>query len=95
VRPPNPSASPRPPSSNGSSTTSTPAFTRALAARELLRRLFKDGRVVLEPQPDGVYLARTEVLPLLLLSEGVRDHAGPRLLPGAAVSVRLEMRLIA
>jgi hypothetical protein len=56
-----------------------------LAARELLRRLFKDGRVVLEPQPDRIYLARTEVLPLLLLSEGVRDHGGPRLLPGAAV----------
>jgi site-specific DNA recombinase len=57
-----------------------------LAARELLRRLFKDGRVVLEPQPDRIYLARTEVFPLLLLSEGVRDHGGPRLLPGAAVS---------
>ena len=57
-----------------------------LAARELLRRIFKDGRVVLEPQPDRAYLARTEVLPLVLLAEGVRDHGHPWFLPGAAVS---------
>jgi hypothetical protein len=34
-----------------------------IAGREHLRRLLKDGRIVLEPQADGVYLARTEALP--------------------------------
>ena len=51
--------------------------------RELLRRVFKDGRIDLIPQPDGFYIARSEVLPLVLLtktpseesSEGVRFPA--------------------
>ena len=45
-----------------------------LGARELLRRVLKDGRIVLEPQIDGVYLARAAVLPLRVLAE--RDHRG-------------------
>jgi hypothetical protein len=57
-----------------------------LAARELLRRILKNGRIVLDPQPDRVYLARTEVLPLLLLSEGVRETGNPWVSPGAAFS---------
>ncbi len=36
-------------------------------AREALRPLFKDGSIVLEPQEDGSYLARTSVLPLMVL----------------------------
>lgn len=40
-----------------------------LRAREELRRLLKDGRIVLEPQPDRVYLARTSLLPLVLLAD--------------------------
>jgi superfamily II RNA helicase len=42
---------------------------RGEQARELLRRILKDGRIVLEPQPDGVYLARTAVLPQMVLAE--------------------------
>jgi site-specific DNA recombinase len=57
-----------------------------LKGRELLRRVFKDGRVVLEPQPDRVYLARTEVLPLVLLAEGDLDQGRPRGFPGTAFS---------
>src|SRR5439155_8821410 len=55
-----------------------------LAGREVLKRLLKDGRIVLEPQPDGVYLARTAVLPLVLLAE--RDLRNPGEFPGAALS---------
>ena len=51
--------------------------------RELLRRVFKDGRIDLIAQPDGYYIARSEVLPLVLLtktpsetnSEGIRFPA--------------------
>jgi hypothetical protein len=57
-----------------------------LRGREILRRLLKDGRIVLEPQPDGVYLARTRVFPLLLLVE--KPNGGPWDLPGTAVSSR-------
>ncbi len=55
-----------------------------LRARELLRRVLKDGRIVLEPQPDGVYLARAAVLPLRVLAE--RDHRRSGDIPGAAMS---------
>lgn len=37
--------------------------------REELRRLFRDGRIDLIPQPDGFYVARSEVLPLVLLTQ--------------------------
>jgi hypothetical protein len=40
-----------------------------LRARDLLRCMPKDGPDRLEPQPDGVYLARTAVLPLTLLEK--------------------------
>lgn len=36
--------------------------------REELRRLFRDGRIDLIPQPDGLYIARSEILPLVLLT---------------------------
>ena len=65
-----------------------------IGGREYLRQLLKDGRIVLEPQPDGIYLARTEVLPMVLLAgsagpagrvAGPEDR-GPGELPGAAMS---------
>jgi len=36
--------------------------------REELRRLFRDGRITLIPQPDGFYITRSEILPLVLLA---------------------------
>ncbi len=36
-------------------------------ARDALRQLFNDGVVVLEPQDDGSYVAKSEVLPLMIL----------------------------
>jgi hypothetical protein len=38
-----------------------------IVGREWLRRIIKGERLVLQPQPDGVYLARGELLPLMLL----------------------------
>lgn len=35
--------------------------------REELRRLFRGGRIDLVPQPDGFYVARSEILPMILL----------------------------
>jgi hypothetical protein len=55
-----------------------------LRARELLRRVLEASRIVLEVQPDGVYLARTAVLPLRLLAE--KQDGRPWSLPEAAVS---------
>lgn len=37
-------------------------------AREALRRLFKDGRIVLHPQPAGFYTAEASFLPLVALT---------------------------
>ena len=36
--------------------------------REELRRFFRDGRIDLIPQPGGFYVARSEILPLVLLN---------------------------
>ena len=41
--------------------------------REELRRFFRDGRIDLGPQPGGFYVARSEILPLVLLT---RDSPG-------------------
>jgi site-specific DNA recombinase len=38
-----------------------------VAGREWLRRILRDERLVLTPQSDGVYLARGDLLPLMLL----------------------------
>ena len=69
-----------------------------VAGREHLRRLLKDGRIVLEPQADGVYLARTEALPMVLFAASgtlgpLGALAGPKTenrrsrgIPGAAMS---------
>jgi hypothetical protein len=48
-----------------------------LAGREVLRRLLQDGRIVLQPQPDGVYVEKTAILPLVLLAERDRRNPGP------------------
>jgi hypothetical protein len=37
--------------------------------REELRRFFRDGRIDLVPQPGGFYVARSEILPLVLLTQ--------------------------
>jgi hypothetical protein len=37
--------------------------------REELRRVFRDGRINLVPQPGGFYIARSEILPLVLLTK--------------------------
>ncbi len=37
-----------------------------IEAREVLRRVF-NGRIEMKPQPDGTYLAKTEILPLVLI----------------------------
>src|SRR5262249_28650260 len=42
-----------------------------VAGREALRRMLKGGHFRLDPQPDGVYVARTDVLPLVLLLESI------------------------
>jgi hypothetical protein len=36
--------------------------------REELRRIFRDGRITFVPQPGGFYIARSEILPLVLLT---------------------------
>jgi hypothetical protein len=36
--------------------------------REELRRIFRAGRIALMPQPSGFYVARSEILPLVLLT---------------------------
>jgi len=46
-------------------------------AREALRAIFKDGRIVMHPQADGTYLARTEILPLVLIAPQTRNPARP------------------
>ena len=48
--------------------------------REELRRLFRDGRIDLVPQPDGFYIARSAILPLVLLTTppSVADQGGRR-----------------
>jgi site-specific DNA recombinase len=37
-------------------------------AREELRRIFRDGKITLLPQPAGFYVARSEILPMVLLT---------------------------
>ncbi len=45
--------------------------------REELRRLFRDGRIDLLPQPGRFYVARSELLPLVLLSQNPPEvHSG-------------------
>ena len=50
-----------------------------IAGRHALHRLFRGGRIDLHPQVDGVYLARSELLPLAALAENsIGDPAGRR-----------------
>lgn len=46
--------------------------------RAALRRLFRNGRIRLDPQPQGIYLARSELLPLGFMLETTtpRNRAG-------------------
>ncbi len=44
----------------------------ALRGRELLRTLFKDGKIVLDAQADGTYVAKSALLPLVLLAPNVK-----------------------
>lgn len=57
-------------------------------AREALRRLLVDGKIVLEPGADGLYVATFTFQPMVLLAEGSAGSAGA---PGVGVplSVRL------
>ena len=49
------------------------------AGREELRRLFRDGRITMLPQPGGFYVARSEILPLVLLTQPPPgEHSGGR-----------------
>ena len=61
-------------------------MTAGTQAREELRRIFRDGKITLLPQPGGFYVARSEILPLVLLtlpppadssSEGVGEGRYP------------------
>jgi hypothetical protein len=38
-----------------------------VGAREELKRYFADGKIKLDPRPDGVYVARWELLPVVLM----------------------------
>ena len=38
------------------------------SGREELRRIFRDGKITLLPQPAGFYVARSDILPLVLLT---------------------------
>jgi hypothetical protein len=38
------------------------------SGREELRRIFRDGKITLVPQPAGSYVARSDILPLVLLT---------------------------
>jgi site-specific DNA recombinase len=46
--------------------------------REELRELFKDGLITLVPQPGGFYVARSEVLPLVLITRPPPEGGGTR-----------------
>ena len=51
----------------------------ATRGREELRRIFRDGRITLVPEPGGFYVARSEILPLVLLTQApsaVGDRGG-------------------
>jgi hypothetical protein len=42
--------------------------------REELRHFFQDGRIDLIPRPGGFYVARSQILPLVLLNRGDPGH---------------------
>lgn len=46
-----------------------------VAGREWLKKMFKDTRIELIPMPGRVYLAKGELLPLMLLAE--KQHRDP------------------
>jgi site-specific DNA recombinase len=45
------------------------------AGREALRRLFDQGRLMLHPQEDGYYVAKSRIFPLMALTKGQNDNA--------------------
>jgi hypothetical protein len=46
--------------------------TAPIEAREVLRQVF-NGSITMSPQPDGTYLAKTEILPLVLIAPNARN----------------------
>lgn len=54
--------------------------------REELRRIFRDGKITLVPEPAGFYIARSEILPLVLLTQTPSpvDQGGRYLAPCCA-----------
>lgn len=66
-------------------------------AREALRGLLRDGQIVLHPPEDGIYEARAEVLPVVLLKnaeapgQGWRGGVVQRWLRGQALNLRLRV----
>ena len=50
--------------------------------REELRHFFRDGRIDLIPQPGGFYIARSEILPLVLLTRGFPGEILPQMRRG-------------
>jgi hypothetical protein len=54
-------------------------YGKPLRAREALRRYFKEGRIVMKPQPDRTYVAESAYFPLLVLAEmATPDTPQPR-----------------
>jgi site-specific DNA recombinase len=50
-----------------------------IGGRTALHRLFQGGRIDLDPQPDGVYLARSKLLPLAAIAgKQLGETTGPR-----------------
>jgi hypothetical protein len=49
---------------------------RSCSGREELRRIFRDGRITLVPQPGGFYIARSEILPLVLAPPAPQEDLG-------------------
>lgn len=54
--------------------------------REELRRLLKDGKILLDPQPGRYFIARADLLPALLLLGGKREERRPGLSQAACSS---------
>jgi hypothetical protein len=54
-------------------------YGKPLKAREAMRRYFKDGHIVMKPQPDRTYVAESEYFPLAVLAEmATPDTPTPR-----------------
>jgi hypothetical protein len=66
----------------------------ATQAREELRRIFRDGKITLLPQPGGFYVARSDILPLVLLTlpppaDSSSEEVGERRYPASSCAGRI------